>query len=53
MEDDEVIEVVQVGKVETTVRTFDTNNYLLNETVTTVIHLEPVRHDNGGIGMYL
>lgn len=53
MEDEEDIEVVQIGKIETRVRTFDTNDSLLNETVTTVVHYEPFRADSGGIGMYL
>jgi hypothetical protein len=52
-EDEEIIDVVQIGKVETRVRTFDTNNGLLNEVVTTEVRYEPLRFDNGGFGMYL
>jgi hypothetical protein len=52
-DEDEIIDVVQIGKIETRVRTFDTNDSLLNEVVTTVVHFEPQRLDSGGIGMYL
>lgn len=52
-DDDEVIDIVMVGRVETRVRSFDTNDSLLNEVVTTVVHYEPVRDGIWNTGMYL
>lgn len=53
MEEDGEQQTIQVSKVETRVRSFDCNDVLVGEVITTVVHYEPVSGEIYGTGMYL